>query len=80
MGNLLGDVEHLSLASELSGTGTGGEGVGRLLAVSGAHDDVVLDDGTAAEVRAGSSLEGHLPWELTVVGVGASDDELGWGS
>lgn len=76
--NLLGDVKNLSLASELSGTGTGGEGVGRLLAVSGAHDDVVLDDGTAAEVRAGSSLEGHLPWELTVVGVGASDDELGW--
>ena len=66
MGNLLRDVEDLSLAIERSGTGTGGEAVGGLLAVSGAHDDVVLDDGTAAVVRSGGSLEGHLPWELTV--------------
>jgi hypothetical protein len=80
VGNLLGDVENLSLAVERSGTGTGGEAVGGLLAVGGAHDDVVLDDGTAAEVRSGGSLEGHLPWELTVGSVGASDDELGWGS
>ena len=80
MGNLLSDVEHLSLAVERGGTGARGEGVGRLLAVGGAHDDVVLEDGTAAEVGAGRSLEGHLPWELTVDGVLASDDELGWGS
>jgi hypothetical protein len=80
VGNLLGDVENLSLAVERSGTGTGGEAVGGLLAVGGAHDDVVLDDGTAAEVRSGGSLEGHLPWELTVGSVGASDDELCWGS
>lgn len=80
MSNLLSDVKDLSLAVERGGTGTGGEGVGGLLAVSGAHDDVVLEDGTAAEVGAGRSLEGHLPWELTVGGVFASDDELSWGS
>ena len=62
MSGLGADALLLTLAVEWDGTGTSLEVVGWLLAVSGAHDLVGVDDWTTAEVGA----SGAFQWNLKV--------------
>ena len=62
MSGLGADALLLTLAVEWDGTGTSLEVVWWLLAVSGAHDLVGVDDWTTAEVGASGAFQWNLKW------------------